>query len=130
MCSSCYLAGYAEAVFHRMGYIFWDGSPYLGYCRYSWADDSILDYDAHGNHHVQQAPPRPGRHTVAAATTGSGTPQVAQHDSGTGPPSSVETVPESGSENTPRAAALLVECSVLFRVPRIGEAATANRRTL
>lgn len=54
--SSCYPAGYAQAVFHRMS-IVWEENPHPGYCRYSSDDDGFPSYRAHGNYHAQPDPP-------------------------------------------------------------------------
>lgn len=56
MRGSCYPTEYAEALFHRMQCIVWDGNPHLGLSQYSWEDDSLLDYRAHGSFHAQPAP--------------------------------------------------------------------------
>lgn len=108
--------------------IVWDETPHPGYCLYSWDDDILLDYPAHGNYRAQPAPFCPGYDTVALAATELAAPRVAQRDPGTGTPPPIETVLDSGHGDTLWAAALSIARPPLPRVPRIAEAAAVNPR--
>lgn len=97
-----------------------------GYCLYSWDDESLLDYSAHRNYNVEQAPFFTGYDTVAPAVTASATSWVVQQDSGVGSTPPVETVLSCRDRNGPRAVALPAGCPPLFWVLHIAAAAMVS----
>lgn len=88
MPGSCYPAGYAEAMFRRMGCTIRDETSHSGFCRYSWNEDSLLDYLAYREYHAQPAASLPGYDTVAPTAPGFSSSRVVENNSETGAPRS------------------------------------------
>lgn len=69
VCCSCYPPRYAEVLFPQMKCSMQERALRPCYCRYSPNDDCHFGYLAHGNYHVQSAPPCFGYDTAAFAAT-------------------------------------------------------------
>lgn len=98
---SYYAARYADAVFHCMKCIIWDKTPHLNYCAYSWNKGSLIDYPTYGSYHAQPASTCFSYDILALAAPEVVDSRVAQHHFGTKSLPPVETILDSGNEDTP-----------------------------
>lgn len=94
-------AGCAETLFHWVKCIVWDGTLHPGYCPYSWDDDSLLEYSAHGHYYAQPTLDCPDYEIVVSVSTAVVAARMAKHSSGTDTPPPVEILLDSVNGNPP-----------------------------